>query len=66
MISESEFHSRVASVWPKAKAMQPSEDEKQYYKEKIKRLLKEKDACLIAHYYVDADIQVLAEETVVN
>lgn len=32
-------------------------------KEKIKRLLKEKDAVLVAHYYVDAEIQILAEET---
>jgi quinolinate synthase len=32
-------------------------------REKIKRLLKEKDAVLVAHYYVDAEIQVLAEET---
>jgi len=30
---------------------------------KIKRLLKEKDAVLVAHYYTDADIQMLAEET---
>ena len=30
---------------------------------KIKRLLKEKDAVLVAHYYTDADLQQLAEET---
>ena len=30
---------------------------------KIKRLLKEKDAVLVAHYYTDADLQILAEET---
>ena len=29
----------------------------------IKRLLAERDAVLVAHYYVDADIQDLAEET---
>lgn len=32
-------------------------------KDKIKQLLKEKDAVLIAHYYVDAELQKLAEET---
>ena len=32
-------------------------------KEKIRRLLKEKGAVLVAHYYVDADLQDLAEET---
>lgn len=30
---------------------------------KIKRLLKEKDAVLVAHYYTDADLQQLAEDT---
>lgn len=30
---------------------------------KIKRLLREKDAVLVAHYYTDADLQQLAEET---
>jgi quinolinate synthase len=30
---------------------------------KIKRLLKEKDAVLVAHYYTDSDLQQLAEET---
>jgi len=30
---------------------------------KIKQLLKEKDAVLVAHYYTDADLQQLAEET---
>ena len=32
-------------------------------KERIKRLLKERGAVLVAHYYVDADLQDLAEET---
>lgn len=30
---------------------------------RIKRLLKEKDAVLVAHYYVDGELQQLAEET---
>lgn len=30
---------------------------------RIKALLKERDAVLVAHYYVDADLQMLAEET---
>ncbi len=33
------------------------------YKARIKRLLKEKDAVLVAHYYTDALIQELAEES---
>jgi quinolinate synthase len=31
--------------------------------ERVKRLLKEKDAVLVAHYYTDADIQMIADET---
>lgn len=38
-------------------------EKKAEVKERIKQLLKEKDAVLIAHYYVDADLQELAEET---
>ena len=40
-----------------------SVDEKQFYREKIKRLLKERDAVMVAHYYTDPEIQQLAEET---
>ena len=64
MISYKEFQSRVAKAWPKVETLQVTDEEdKQFYRQKIKRLLKEKDACLIAHYYVDAEIQALAEET---
>jgi len=40
-----------------------SADERAELRERIKRLLKERDAVLVAHYYVDAEIQMLAEET---
>ena len=39
------------------------EADKQALRERIKQLLIEKDAVLVAHYYVDADLQALAEET---
>ena len=38
-------------------------DDKAYYREKIKRLLKERNAVMVAHYYTDPEIQQLAEET---
>ena len=38
-------------------------DEKVLYKAKIKSLLIEKNAVLVAHYYTDPEIQALAEET---
>lgn len=40
-----------------------SETDKQALRERIKQLLIEQDAVLVAHYYVDADLQSLAEET---
>ena len=52
----------VASAWAKVPAILEA-DEKAALKEKIRRLLKEKQAVLVAHYYVDADLQDLAEET---
>lgn len=40
-----------------------SQDEKQQVIEKIKKLLKEQDAVLVAHYYVSEELQQLADET---
>lgn len=40
-----------------------SESEKTAAKDRIKRLLEAQDAVLVAHYYTDADLQSLAEET---
>lgn len=40
-----------------------SEKEQNLYKEKIKSLLQQHNAVLIAHYYTDPEIQELAEET---
>jgi quinolinate synthase len=40
-----------------------SETEKSDYKARIKQLLIEKNAVLVAHYYTDPEIQALAEET---
>ena len=38
-------------------------DEKKSLKAEIKSLLLEKDAVLVAHYYTDSEIQILADET---
>ncbi|MEE9302405.1 MAG: quinolinate synthase NadA [Thiotrichaceae bacterium] len=38
-------------------------EKKEQVKQRIKALLKEQNAVLVAHYYVDADLQELAEET---
>lgn len=51
-------------VYPFPPKPQPlTVEEQQAYKAKIKALLKEKDAVLVAHYYTDPEIQALAEET---
>ena len=52
----------VANAWARV-PLAPSPAEKTALKERIKQLLKEKQAVLVAHYYVDADLQDLAEET---
>ncbi|MCE3608174.1 quinolinate synthase NadA [Massilia sp. P8910] len=52
----------TAQAWARTPAV-PSAAEKTALKERIKRLLKEREAVLVAHYYVDGDLQDLAEET---
>jgi quinolinate synthase len=49
-------------VFP-AKPAKLDDVEKAAYKERIRQLLKQKDAVLVAHYYTDPEIQALAEET---
>jgi len=44
--------------WPKL-----TPDEKTALKNRIKQMMLEKNAVLVAHYYVDGDLQALAEET---
>ena len=46
-----------------AKPAKLSADREAYIKQEIKRLLKAKNAVLVAHYYTDPEIQALAEET---
>ena len=38
-------------------------EERDELKARVKKLLKEQDAVLVAHYYTDADLQLLADET---
>ncbi|EJM0810438.1 quinolinate synthase NadA [Escherichia albertii] len=53
-----------AAIYPFPPKPTPlSIDEKTHYREKIKRLLKERNAVMVAHYYTDPEIQQLAEAT---
>jgi len=54
--------STVASAWARA-PVEPTPDERRELKDRIRRLLREQDATLLAHYYVHPDLQDLAEET---
>ena len=42
---------------------QYSAEEREEVIDRIKRLIKEQDAVLVAHYYTDSDLQMIAEET---
>lgn len=60
----SKFSPLIGSDYPfPAKPAVLSKQENHDYKAKIKQLLIEKDAVLVAHYYTDPEIQALAEET---
>ncbi|MBY0572900.1 MAG: quinolinate synthase NadA [Undibacterium sp.] len=52
----------MVEAWARV-PLEPSQAEKLRLKTEIARLLKEKNAVLVAHYYVDAVLQELAEET---
>ena len=52
----------TASAWARVPVI-PEAAERHALKDRARRLLKEKQAVLVAHYYVDADLQDLAEET---
>ena len=49
-------------AWARVPA-EPSPDERAALKERIRRLLKERNAVMVSHYYVHPDLQDLAEET---
>lgn len=66
MLSKSAIEDRILVQEHFAQEHLPSEmsqEEIDRYKTRIKQLLKEKDACLVAHYYTDAIVQEIAEET---
>ena len=52
----------VARAWARA-PVEPTADERVMLKARIRRMLREQDATLLAHYYVHPDLQDLAEAT---
>ena len=63
MIAIEETAKQKIEVPPHPEWPELSDEEKDALKERIKALLKERNAVLVAHYYVDGDLQALAEET---
>jgi quinolinate synthase len=49
-------------AWARVPA-EPSPDERVALKERIRRLLRERNAVMVSHFYVHPDLQDLAEET---
>jgi quinolinate synthase len=54
--------STVAQAWARA-PVEPTAEERRALKARIRRLLREQDASLLAHYYVHPDLQDLAQES---
>jgi len=50
------------TAWARVPA-EPSPDERERLKDRIRALLKARDAVMVSHYYVHPDLQDLAEET---
>ena len=50
------FDANTAIYTLPAKPVLLNEDEKAFYRQKIKNLLRQRDAVLVAHYYTDPDI----------
>ena len=61
-IDQSRPRMTTGQAWAKA-SVEPTQAERAALKVRIKQLLKEQDAVLVAHYYVHPDLQDLAEET---
>ena len=49
-------------AWARVPA-EPSPDQRVALKERIRRLLRERNAVMVSHFYVHPDLQDLAEET---
>lgn len=57
------FYETIRRHWPAEPPVTMSRQKADLFKARIKELLHQKNAVLIAHYYTDPEIQQLAEET---
>ncbi|MED7788251.1 quinolinate synthase NadA [Francisella sp. 19X1-34] len=63
MLNQKLIKDKISQARQKLPSLKIKDIEKQKYIDEIKELLKQNNACLVAHYYVDAEIQELAEQT---
>ncbi|MGQ4002754.1 quinolinate synthase NadA [Francisellaceae bacterium CB299] len=63
MLNQNLIKDKISQARADLPKYQVKANEKEAYMAEIKKLLKENNACLVAHYYVDDEIQQLAEET---
>jgi quinolinate synthase len=63
MLNQELIKDKISQARQKLPSLKIKDIEKQKYIDEIKALLKQNNACLVAHYYVDAEIQELAEQT---
>ncbi len=63
MLGFHNYQDKINLLWPQQKTKSLTTTEEQVYKERIKALLIQKQAAIVAHYYVDEQIQALADET---
>lgn len=65
MLNQKLIKDKISQARQELPSLKIKDTEKQQYMHEIQELLKHNNACLVAHYYVDAEIQELAEKQVV-
>lgn len=63
MLNKKLIKDKISQARQELPSLKIKDTEKQQYMREIQELLEQNNACLVAHYYVDAEIQELAEKT---
>ncbi|APC91677.1 MULTISPECIES: quinolinate synthase NadA [Francisella] len=63
MVNQQLIKGKISQARQHLPSLKIAATEKQKYMQEIQELLEQNNACLVAHYYVDAEIQELAEKT---
>ncbi|MBD5784467.1 quinolinate synthase NadA, partial [Francisella tularensis] len=63
MLNKKLIKDKISQARQELPMLKIKDTEKQQYMREIQELLEQNNACLVAHYYVDAEIQELDEKT---